>query len=163
MKKYKRLTVNAGQMFAIELADELGFGFGYVTLSHPNFGHLVNVFKAIGNTKDLPPELFEQDLLLTDHLIHEGQFVKSRNNPVPWILMDLVCPNPQAPRSTIFRVGSRLFDMKTDQEVTDGTLDPDSFPPVKFPMDDRLTYEVTGLLTGKRWRLNEEKDVYEIF
>ncbi|WJH40374.1 hypothetical protein N7E02_28115 [Aliirhizobium terrae] len=163
MKKYKPLTINTGRLFAIELADELGFGFGYATLSHLNFGHLVNIFKAIGDTRDLPPELFGQDLIITDHLINDGPFVKSRNNPVPWVLLDSACPNPQVPRNTFFRVGNRIFDMQTDQEVTDDTLDPDSFPPVKFPMDDRLTYEVTALLTGKQWRLNEEKDLYEIF
>ena len=163
MKKYKRLTVRKDQLFAIELPDELGFGFGYVTLSQVGFGHLVNIFKAIGETTDLPPQLFTQDLIMRDRLISDGPFLKTRNNPVPWVLLDSVCPDPQMPRNTFFRVGSRIFDMRTDQEVTDETLDPDSFPPVSFPMGNRLTYEVTALLTGKQFRFNKEEDRLELF
>ena len=163
MKKYKRLTIRKDQLFAIELPDALGFAFGYVTLSQAGYGHLANVFKAIGETTDLPPQLFSQDLIMRDRLISDGPFLKTRYNPFPWILLDSVCPDPQMPRNTFLRVGSRIFDMRTDQEVMDETLDPYSFPPKEYYMGNRLTYEVTSLLTRKQFRFNKEEDRLELF
>ncbi|WP_192215280.1 hypothetical protein [Methylobacterium bullatum] len=163
MTKYQRPAIYVGQIFVVELADNIGFGYGYVTLTQPSFGHLINIFRTIGDTRELPSGLRRGGLILTDRLVSDSPFMKSRNNPVPWVLLDVSYPEPDAPQNTLFRVGNKIFDMQTDLEIKDITINADSLPTITFPMDDRLTYELTALLSGKQWRLNEEKDVYEIF
>lgn len=162
VKKVSASALKVGRMFCIPLADDAGFGFGYVALTRKGWGSLFNVFDHIAPT-DTPPDDIESRPLIIHNLLGGGaDFLAAPANPVPWRLLDRYVAAPEPVEQALFQIGSKIKDMVTDDVVDDPTIDRTALPFKEYPLDSRYRYMVTAKLLRCDFRFDKEKRAYEL-
>ncbi|UHQ21275.1 hypothetical protein LVB77_11255 [Lysobacter sp. 5GHs7-4] len=160
MNPRQAAELSEGAQFCVPLPEGAGYAYGYIALARKGWGYLYDIHARIGVDETPPADIAAAPLALRNLLGSGGEFVAAPYNRQPWRLLGTQAAAIAPLVSPLFRVGSKVLDMRDGAPVSDASIALASLPYKEYPTDDEHSYRVAACLLGCEYAFDEARAGY---